>query len=107
MIHLTLLQHWHFSILFDSFVTLLIEEKKSGGIAGVYPAKYSARLEKCFTPRAQRNHNVHKASFNRAGRLSRITWYHYHFPEIESSDIKLLVGIDNQKYRVSILTGVL
>jgi hypothetical protein len=73
MIHLTLQQHWHSSIHFDAFVTLLIEEKKGGGFAGVYSAKCGARCKKCFTP--QRNETATFATlfYKRSGRLSRIT----------------------------------
>jgi hypothetical protein len=76
-------------IKIGTFVILLIEEKIGVGFAGVYPDKRGARCvnvaREMFHATAPRTRN---ASYNRAGRVSRITWCHYHFPEIKSSEVQ-------------------
>jgi hypothetical protein len=64
----------------------LIEEKIGIGFAGVYPDNRCARSEKCFTLRRNETATFARLLYNRAGRVSRMTWCHYHFPEIKSSE---------------------
>jgi hypothetical protein len=49
--------------------------------------KRSARCEKCFTPRRNEPATFATPLNNRAGRVSKITWCHYHFPEVKNSEI--------------------
>ena len=83
---------------------LFIEEKIGIGFAGRLSGqtlrplrKRCARCEKCFTPRRNETATLATPLYNRAGRVSRITWCHYHFPEIKSSEI-IKDDVVGQKY---------
>jgi hypothetical protein len=51
--------------------------------------KRCAHCEKCFTPRRNETPTFATPLYNRAGRVSRIIRFHYHFPEIKSSELEV------------------
>jgi hypothetical protein len=49
--------------------------------------RYIKYPKKCFTLGRNETATFATSLYNRAGRVSRITWCHYHFPEIKSFEV--------------------